>query len=269
VAVNDLDQADKTLQGDQAEVNSVKAEVQAQKNLVQAQLHSVSAAGQMLNSVSAMRSYLTVNAPFDGVITERNVHPGSIVAVDSSRTEGKPMLRVQQISTLRLVVAVPEAAVSGIKVGQKILFTVPAYVGKQFYGVVARPGYALDVATRTMPVELSVDNANRLLEPGMFATVDWTIDRPYETCFVPQSSIANGTTGTYVVQVKDSVAQRVPVTQGQTMGELQEVSGDIASGDTVALHPTDELKSGMHVVAKTARLAALPRQSADATADGE
>ncbi|MGQ7355381.1 efflux RND transporter periplasmic adaptor subunit, partial [Streptococcus suis] len=93
-----------------------------------------------------------MRAPFDGVITERNVHQGSIVAVDANRHD-EPLVRIQEKDILRLVVAVPEDCVAGLKDGQVLNFTVPAFLGKQFHGTVARLGYALDIKTRTMPVE--------------------------------------------------------------------------------------------------------------------
>ena len=101
--------------------------------------------------MEAMQSYLTITAPFDGVITERNVHTGSIVSVDATR-KGVPLVRIQEKSLLRLVVPVPEEATGGIEFGKEISFTVPAYLGKTFTGKVARLGYALDSDTRTMPV---------------------------------------------------------------------------------------------------------------------
>jgi multidrug efflux pump subunit AcrA (membrane-fusion protein) len=268
VAQNDVDMAEKAVEGDTARVSAIVSETKAAANLVLSQKHNVSAAQQLRDSLRTMRSYLTIKAPFDGVITERNVHPGSIVAVESSRA-GVPMLRVQDKAELRLVVAVPESSVSGIKLGQKIAFTVPAFMGRTFYGIIARPGYALDTRTRTMPVELSVDNRSGELDPGMFATVKWNVSRPNDTMFLPQSAVASDLSGTFVVRVTGDVAERVPVAQGAVMNDLVEVSGDLKPGDQVALKATDEIKSGSHCIAKLARQQEIAAASKHTSAGGE
>ena len=98
-----------------------------------------------------MQAYLKITAPFDGVVTDRLVHPGALVG---SGTE--PLLVVQQVSHLRLVVAVPEEDVGGIARGAKVEFQVPAYPERTYSGTIARLAHALDQKTRTMPVELDV-----------------------------------------------------------------------------------------------------------------
>ncbi len=253
VAQNEVDIQQKAVESDHARVESIKQEIAAAKNLVLAEDHNVQAAREVLNAIKDMNAYLTIKAPFDGVITERNVHEGSIVAVDAARNASAlPLLRIQQKDILRLVVSIPESSISGMTLGQQIEFSVPAYIGKAFYGVVARPGYALDTSTRTMPVELNVYNTDGSLEPGMFATVHWLVTRPYETLFVPYSSVDSDLKGTYVNRVKDNVIERIPVQRGLSMNNLVEISGDVAEADTVALKATNELKTGTHVIIKVA-----------------
>jgi RND family efflux transporter MFP subunit len=251
IAQNEVDIQQKSVESDKARVESINQEVVGAHNLVIAEGHNVTAARDVLKSLDAMTAYLQVRAPFDGVITERNVHEGSIVAIDADRT-ALPMVRIQEKDILRLVVAVPEASVSGTKIGTKIDFTVPAFVGKTFNGVVARPGYALDNSTRTMPVELNVYNSDGELEPGMFATVDWKVTRPYDTLFVPTSAVDADLKGTFVIRVKDDVTERVDVQRGLAMGNKIEVTGALNPGDMVALKATNELKTGTKLIAKVA-----------------
>jgi membrane fusion protein (multidrug efflux system) len=251
VAQNEVDIQQKSVESDKARVESINQEVAGAHNLVIAEGHNITAARDVLKSLNAMTAYLQIKAPFDGVITERNVHEGSIVAIDADRT-ALPMVRIQEKDILRLVVAVPEASVSGTKIGTKIEFSVPAFVGKKFYGVVARPGYALDNSTRTMPVELNVYNQNGELEPGMFANVDWKVTRPYDTLFVPTSAVDADLKGTFVIRVKDGVTERVDVQRGLPMGNQMEVTGDLNEGDMVALKATNELKTGTKLIAKVA-----------------
>lgn len=268
IAQNEVDIQQKAFESDQARVESVKQEVEAAQNLVLAESHNVQAAKQVLNSVKAMTGYLIIRAPFDGVVTERNVHDGSIVAVGTGR-ESLPLVRVQEKDHLRLVVAVPEDSVSGTKVGQKVEFSVPAFIGRNFYGTIARPGYALDSSTRTMPVELDVPNASGELEPGMFATVHWMVSRPYQTLFAPASAVDSDLKGTFVIRVKDNVSERVDVQRGLTMGDQVELSGDLHAGDMVALMATDELKTGTHLIAKVADKDEIEKAGKHSAAGGE
>lgn len=268
IAQNEVDLAQKAVESDKAMLASVSAEVLAAAHVVGAQKNNVVAARNVVASEQALVAYLHITAPFDGVVTERNVHVGSIVAGDASRGD-LPMLRVQQRSLLRLVVAVPEACVSGLKTGGSIDFTVPAFLGKTFTGTIARLGYALDDTTRTMPVELNVYNDKGELEPGMFATVQWIVTRPYQTLFVPPSAVTTDLKNTFVTLVENGVAKRVPVTRGQQMGNLVEIVGDLHEGDTVALKATDEIKSGTRVDSELADAAAIETAGKHTSAGGE
>ncbi len=117
IAQNEVDQAFQTVAADQARVESQKASVSAARSVVTANNENVEAAKNVVSAMQAMQSYLTITAPFDGVITERNVHPGSIVSVDPTR-KGVPLVRIQEKSLLRLVVPVPEEATGGIEDGK-------------------------------------------------------------------------------------------------------------------------------------------------------
>lgn len=194
------------------------------------------------------QQYLRITAPFDGVITERNVHEGSLVGPASSA----PLVRLQEVLRLRLVVAVPEVAAGGVSAGEKVTFTVPAFPGVPFQGTVARVARALDVKTRSMPVELDVDNAAGKLAPGMFPELHWQMRRSEPTLFVPPSAIVATTEKIFVIRVKDGTAEWVDVRPGVSTGSLVEVFGALAAGDTVALRGTDELRVGSKVTVKEA-----------------
>lgn len=265
VAQNDVDIAQKKVEADQSRMQGIAANIKATAALVASQKENISATQKVVKSIEAMHSYLTIKAPFDGVITERNVHEGSIVAVESSRN-AEPMVRIQDRKRLRLVVAVPEAAVSGITQGRLLSFSVPAYLGRKFEGRIARPGYALDHNTRTMPVELDVDNSKSELEPGMYARVDWKQSRSAESLFVPASAVGTDLKGSFVVLVSNNKTTRVPVNTGMPMGNQLEISGDIKAGDAVLLRADDraekELKGGIKLASAEEIRAANKRSSA-------
>jgi RND family efflux transporter MFP subunit len=269
VAQNEVDIQQKAAESDRARVESINQEVRGARNLVIAERHNMSASRDVLNSLKAMTAYLTICAPFDGVITERNVHEGSIVAVDAERGTSLPLVRIQEKDILRLVVGVPEASVSGTKIGQKFEFSVPAFLGKKFYGIVARPAYALDNSTRTMPVEMNVYNADGALEPGMFATVRWVVSRPTDSLFVPQSAVDSDLKGTFVIRINSGVVERVPVQRGLTMGDKVELSGALNEGDEIALKATDELKTGTRLAVKIANSDDIKTASRHSSSGGE
>jgi len=236
VAGNDVEVALKAVEADRARVESAKQNEKAQQ--------------EAARSMRDVETYLRIEAPFDGVVTERSAHEGSLVG------PGTPaLLRVQQVSRLRLVVAVPEDAVAEIAQGQTIAFTVPAFPGERFSGKIARASRALDPKTRTMPVELDVVNTDGKLTPGMFANVAWTMRRAHPSLFVPPSAIASTTERTFVVRVRSGQTEWVDVRRGAAMGPLVEVFGNLQAGDQVALRGTDELRAGTHVVAKPAAAA--------------
>jgi len=160
------------------------------------------------------------------------------------------MLRIRQVSKLRLVVSVPESNVAGITQGDKVSFTVPAFPGQTFTGEVQRVAQSLDVKTRTMPVELDVANSGARLSPGMYAEVIWPVRRKQTSLFVPPSAIATTTERTFVVRIRNDVAEWVDVRRGVSMGDLIEVFGPLEAGDQIAVRGTDELREGTHVITK-------------------
>ena len=191
--------------------------------------------------------YLRITAPFDGVVTERNVHPGALVGPGGDRGASAPMLRVVDNRRLRLVVPVPEAYVAGVATGASVSFTVPAYPGQAFTGVVARIAHAIDVKTRTMAVELEVANADERLAPGAFCQVRWPVRRPAPSLLVPSGAVASTTDRVFVVRVRGGRAEWVDVKTGLVSGPLVEVFGDLRAGDDVAVRGTDELRPGTAV----------------------
>jgi len=218
--------------------------VSADKGLVDAAEQDVAAARDSLKSVSQAEAYLTITAPFSGVVTTRNLHPGALIGPASGAGGALPILQIVNDRRLRLVVPIPEAQVGSMKVGQPVSFTVPAYPGKTFTAPIARIADALDVKSRTMPVELDVKNLDVKLSPGSFATVKWPLDRGYPTLFVPTTAVTNDQQHTFVIRVRSDKAEWVTVQTGQTVDGELEVFGDLAAGDQVVKIATDAIHSG-------------------------
>lgn len=209
---------------------------------VEAATKNVEAVRQAARSVRDVEAYLQVTAPFDGVVTERTAHVGTLVSPSSG-----PIVRMQQVSRLRLVAAIPEPYVAGGKVGESIEFTVTTFPGEPFRGGLARLARALDPKTRTMAVELDVDNANGRLSPGMFAEIRWPARRAGPSLLVPRTAVATTTERTFVVRIRDDVAEWVDVKRGAAINDSIEVFGNLNAGDLVAVRATDELRAGTRV----------------------
>src|SRR6266404_2348077 len=251
VAENDVDIARGVVEGDQARIRAFEENEKAAQAVVQSQTQNEKATRQAANSVRDIEAYLRITAPFDGIISERNVDRGSLVGPSTGPTS-IPMLRVQQISRLRLIIPVPEADVSGIAPGTRVNFTVPAFPGEDFAGVIQRISHTLDEKTRTMPVELDVINDSGRLAPGMFPEVLWPTRRPKPSLFVPASAIATTTERSFVIRIRNGVTEWVNVKRGISTGDMVEVFGDLTENDLVAVRGTDELRPNTRVNVKQA-----------------
>jgi RND family efflux transporter MFP subunit len=236
VAVNDLQVAQQTAAAD-------KAQVQAAED-------NVRAARETLRSIAQLESYLDIRAPFDGIVTARNMHPGALVGPSSGQPGSPPIVHIDSIGRLRLVVPVPESYVSRVREGQQVAFTVPAFPGQTFHAPIARISHDIDQGTRTMAVELDVRNPR--IAPGTFANVEWPIQRTYPTLFVPATAITTNLQRTFVIRARNGKAEWVDVKSGATLDGKTEVFGAPKAGDQVVARASDELASGTAVEARTA-----------------
>jgi membrane fusion protein, multidrug efflux system len=210
--------------------------------------HHQEALKARLQSFQEMEKYLRVVTPFDGVITQRNIHPGAVVGPDGGGGRASSLLRLEQIVQLRLIVPVPEAYAGSIIMGARVSFTVPAYPEETFHGVVSRIAQSVDPQTRSMPVEMDVKNPDMQLSAGMFSEVRWPIRRTTSTLFVPVTAVVTTTESIFVLLVKDKLVEWIPVKKGVRSGEMVEVFGALQSGDLIVVRGTDEILAGTEVV---------------------
>jgi membrane fusion protein, multidrug efflux system len=230
IAGNDLNVAEKTVQADQANVAALQKNVQAAQGA--------------LRAVAQLENYLNIVAPFDGQVTARYIHPGALVGPAGGPGGSSPMLRIETLTRLRLVVPVPEYDAAGVPEGTQVSFSVPSFPGRTFRAPIARISHAVDVKTRTMPVELDVRDPRGELVPGSFCEVEWPVRRNYPTLFVPASAVASDLARTFVVRVQNNRAEWVDVKTGASVGKLIEVFGDLHAGDEVVLSGTDQIEPG-------------------------
>jgi len=236
VALNDLDIAQKTAQSDQANVDALRK--------------TADAALEGLRAITQLESYLRITAPFDGQITTRYVHPGTLVGPAGGSGAATPVVTIETTTRHRLVVPVPENDVAGVPEGTMVNFSVPSFPGKTFSAPIARISHGVDIKTRTMPVELDVKDRNAELVPGTFCQVQWPISRSYPTLFVPASAVGSDLERTFVIRVRNGRTEWVDVRTGVRANELIEVFGDLKEGEQIANRGTDQLRPGTEISPK-------------------
>src|SRR5216683_697324 len=238
VAENDVMVASQTASADQGQVQSAESNVAAARNA--------------LRSVAQLESYLNIYAPFDGIVTTRNLHPGALVGPASGPSGTMPIVQIVDTTHLRLVVPVPGAYAGETQVGQQVTFSVPAHPGETFHAPIARISHDVELNTRTMPVELDIHSRDSRLSPGSYSSVKWPVHRGAPTMFVPVSAVTNDQQRTFVERVRDGKAEWVDVVTGLSVGGNIEVFGDLKPGDEVIRNATDAIRPGQQV--KTASL---------------
>ena len=221
VSQNDLEQAE-------AKKNSDYANVEAAKSSIK--------------EVAANLNYLEIRAPFDGVITSRNVNLGAYVGPGGKSID--PLFVLQDQKRLRLVVSVPEIYTGGLNNKDEVSFSVEALPNQKFTAQVKRLAGALDVKLRSERLEMDVFNKDKKLLPHMFAEVNVPLPSRDSAFIVPKTAVVTSTEKVFVVKLLNHHAVWVEVKKGFQSGDLMEVYGDLKSGDNVAKQATDEIRDG-------------------------
>ncbi len=214
------------------DLSTIKAKMEADSALCNAE----KANWQMQQT---MLGYLRVTAPFTGVITERNVHPGALV---SASAKDKPMLELKQVAHLRLQVDIPEAIAANLKDKDTVSFYVSAFPGKKMKGFISRKADNITAEFRSEKMEIDVQNENGLLSPGMFADVVLKSKGNIDALFVPKSAVVTSTERKYVLLVRDGKRTKVDVSTGNETSSKIEIYGNIQAGDKVIATANDEIK---------------------------
>lgn len=193
----------------------------------------------------AMMGYLRVTAPFSGVITERNTHPGSLVSSQSK--DAKPLLELKQVDHLRLQVDIPEGIAASLKNKDAVNFYLSAMPGKKMTGYVSRKAGNVNIQYRSERVELDVPNKNGSLSPGMYADVILTTKGSPDALIVPKSAVVTSTERKYVLVVRDGKTVKVDVATGVETAKKIEVTGDLKHGEKLVATANDEMEEGIAV----------------------
>jgi RND family efflux transporter MFP subunit len=212
---------------------------------------AVKSAQANVQRLKELQSFEKVYAPFDGVVTARNVDTGQLI----SQGGGVELFHLQALGTLRVYTNVPQIYSAAIKRGTKIPLTFPEYPGKTFTGTLVRTAEAIDPASRTLLVEVDVDNHDGKLMPGSLAQVHFKTPQSVSTFIVPTAALIFRRSGLQIGTVIDgkdgTVAHLVPITIGQDDGATAQVISGLAAGDQVIQDPPDSVIEGERVTVVT------------------
>ena len=240
------------LQGDTNRLN-----LQAQEAQVAVAKANVAAQEAQVKVARQQKKYLSVLAPFDGVVTKRNVNIGDLVQGDA--TSGTFMFTVMESEVIRTQVYVPQDQAFGVAPGVKAVVRVPELPGRTFPGTVTRVADALQPGTRTLLAEIDIENPDEVLTPGLYCTVELYIPRKNPSLLVPASAIIFDQNGMQVAVVKDSTAHIQTITVARDLGTDIEVRDGVKEGDEVILNPPVTLANGDKVNVRPAEKAAATK----------
>ncbi|MGZ3872765.1 MAG: efflux RND transporter periplasmic adaptor subunit [Mucilaginibacter sp.] len=217
-------------------------QAEAKKN---ADMANVEAARSAYKEAGASVAYLQIRAPFDGVITARNVNLGAYVGPGGKGTD--PMFVLQDQKRLRLVVSVPENYTGGLTNKNEVSFTVQALPNQKFTAKIQRLAGALDEKLRSERLEMDVYNKDKTLLPHMFAEVTVPLPSRDSTFILPKTAIATSTEKVFVIRVVNHHAEWVDVKKGLEADGKVEVYGNLKNGDNVVKQASDEVRDGSQV----------------------
>jgi RND family efflux transporter MFP subunit len=230
-------------------------------NQAAATASGVKSAQANLDRLREMQSFEKVYAPFDGVVTARAVDTGQLISSGSGSSAGTELFHMQALQTLRVYTSVPQLFSQSMKRGMKVALTLPEYPGKTFQGTLVRTSDAIDPVSRTLLVEVDVDNRSGQLMPGSLAQLHFKTPSAITTCIVPASALIFRREGLQVailVQGSDgTVAHLVPVSIGEDDGATVQIVSGLNPNDKVIQDPPDSLIDGEKVTLESSQSSAF------------
>jgi RND family efflux transporter MFP subunit len=225
--------------------------LQAREAAVAVAQANITAQEAQLRVLKQQKAYQSVVAPFDGVITRRNIDVGDLVQADAA--SGTVLFTLMHSETIRIQLYVPQDEAFGISPGVEAVVRVPEMPGREFPGTVTRIADALQPGTRTLLTEIDVPNPDRALAPGIYCSVELKIPRKTPSLIVPSEAIIFNRNGLSVALVENGIARIRPVTVVRDFGTTVEVSDGVKEGDQVVLNPAVDLTDGreLKIVAST------------------
>jgi RND family efflux transporter MFP subunit len=201
---------------------------------------AVDASSANVRRLEQLQAYERVYAPFDGVVTARDTDVGALV-------DSRELFHLAAIDRLRVFVPVPEVSAATIRNGQRVTLTSDEFANEIFRGTITRNSSAVDPASRTLNVEVDVENHDRKLLPGSYVFVHIQVPGTARGLTIPANTLLFRAQGLQVGVVRNGRAELVPITIGHDYGSTVEVASGLGRNDAVILDPSDSLMSGAPV----------------------
>jgi RND family efflux transporter MFP subunit len=244
--------------------NSVsKQETDVAMSDASAKKAAVDASMANVRRLEQLQSFENVYAPFDGIVTARNTDIGRLISAGQNTTP-QELFHLAAIGKLRVYVSVPESYSADIKDGGKASLTLDEYPDKFFEGTIARNSNAIDQSTRTLNVEVDIDNPKGELLPGAYVFVHFKVPEHAASLMIPSNTLLFRSEGLRVGVVRDGRVQLVPVKIGRDAGATVEIASGLTANDAVILDPSDSLASGQEV-----QIANRTKQTTPGTAEAK
>ena len=241
-----LDAYKRIVNASKVEGTIAAGELEKVKSQMMADSASLQAVRSKSNAYSQLKDYLIIRSPFSGIITQRNVDPGTLVGTNPAR----PMLVVENTSKLRLRIPVPEAYTAATTETATVDFTVDAQPGITYKASLSRKAGSINLTNRTETWEFIYPNTGNQLKSGMFANAYLKLGRKEPSFLVPSSAVATNLEKRFVIRLKDGKSEWVDVRIGISMGDKVEIFGDLNERDILLIRATDEIKQGTALVPK-------------------
>ena len=200
-----------------------------------------------VKQVQALQSFEKIYSPFDGVVTARNTDIGDLINSGSNGGVKTDLFHIAQPGTLRVYVNVPEEYSQGVKVGMTADLALAEFPGRKFQGKLVRTADAINVSTRTLLIEVDVENPAGTLLTGSYAEVHLKVQSQASTFLLPVNTLLFRSEGLQVGIVKDGCATLTTVTPGHDFGDQIEIVAGLKSNDQVIINPPDSIVSGQKV----------------------
>jgi RND family efflux transporter MFP subunit len=231
----------------QQDVDNAVGTYNANKAIVEASQANV-------KQLQALQSFEKIYAPFDGVVTARNTDIGDLINSGSSGGVQTDLFHVAQPGTLRVYVNVPEEYSQGVKAGMTADIVLAEFPGRRFQGKLVRTADAINVTTRTLLIEIDVNNPTGELLTGSYAEVHLNVPTQEATFLLPVNTLIFRSEGLQVGVVNDGKVVLTPVTPGHDFGNQIEIVAGLKTTDQVIINPPDSVVSGQQVQVVQARL---------------
>ncbi len=219
---------------------------QAVSNL-QAQKATVNSNAANVHRLEELQSFEKVYAPFDGIITARNTDVGALINAGAATTPGRELFQLAAIHTLRVYVSVPEVYLRAAIPGATATLTLDEFPGQVFRGTLVRNANAIDPISRTLLLEVDVDNPAGQLLPGAYTSVHLKLPEQIRSVTIPSNTLLFRAEGLRVGVVKNNHVALIPVKIGRDYGDTVEVLSGLQPSDAIIVDPSDSLINGAEV----------------------